>query len=118
MLKMVRMNVYRYSLYIIHIQHPTVEVKHNKLFCTTFLTCLHIISIKVVDMMCEIYSTCAAPDLSVTIGLQKRYYSVREDSGSLQVCMEILSGDIGEITISINYSTIDGTAEGMEGAKQ
>ena len=46
------------------------------------------------------------------IGLQNSYYSVREDGGLLQVCVEVLSGDINGRTISLNYTTIDGSAEG------
>ena len=53
-------------------------------------------------------------DTSVTIGLQQSYYSVREDGGFLQVCVEILSGDTEGRTISLDYTTVDGTAEGKK----
>ena len=48
----------------------------------------------------------------MTIGLQNSYYSAREDGGLLQVCVEVLSGSTDGRTISLGYTTIDGSAEG------
>ena len=49
----------------------------------------------------------------ITIGLQKGYYSVSEDIGLLQVCVEVESGDIAGKSILLNYTTIDGSAKGI-----
>ena len=51
-------------------------------------------------------------DSSVTLGLQRSYYSGGEDSGSLQVCVEVVSGEVAGRVISLSYSTIDGIATG------
>lgn len=47
----------------------------------------------------------------VSIGLQQSYYSTAE-SGSIQVCVDVLSGDITGRSVSLNYTTLDGSAEG------
>lgn len=51
-------------------------------------------------------------DIPVSIGLQKGYYSAREDSGSIQICVEVTSGDITGRNISFNFTTADGSAKG------
>ena len=51
-------------------------------------------------------------DNTVTLGLQRSYYSPEEDSGSLQVCVEVVSGEVSGRTITLSYETIDGTATG------
>ena len=48
----------------------------------------------------------------MTVGLQHSYYSSEEDSGLLQVCVEVLSGQLDGRTVSLSYSSIDGTAAG------
>ena len=52
------------------------------------------------------------PDDTVTLGLQRSYYSSEEDIGSLQICVEVSSGELAGRTISLSYSTIDGIATG------
>ena len=49
----------------------------------------------------------------LTIGLQQGYYSTLESNDLLQVCVEVTSGAIAGRNISLNYTTIDGSAEGM-----
>ena len=51
-------------------------------------------------------------DVPVTIGLQGGYYSISEDSGSVQICVEVVSGDTAGRSLSINYTTVDGSARG------
>ena len=53
-------------------------------------------------------------DTTVTLGLQRSYYSPQEDSGSLQVCVEVVSGGVAGRTIGLSYETVDGTATGRE----
>lgn len=53
------------------------------------------------------------PDLPVSVGLQKGYYSVREDGGPVQVCVEVTSGDLTGRNISFIYATFDGSAKGV-----
>ena len=48
----------------------------------------------------------------MTLGLQRSYYSPEEDSGSLQVCVEVVSGEVSGRTITLSYETIDGIATG------
>ena len=43
----------------------------------------------------------------MTVGLQHSYYSSEEDSGLLQVCVEVLSGQLDGRTVSLSYSSID-----------
>ena len=52
-------------------------------------------------------------DIPVTIGLEQGFYSTGEDSGELEICVEVESGDIAGRTITINYNTLDGSATGM-----
>ena len=51
--------------------------------------------------------------LSLTIGFQQGYYSTREGNDLLRMCVEVVSGDIAGRSVSLNYTTIDGSAEGM-----
>ena len=51
-------------------------------------------------------------DAPITVGLQSSYYSADEDSGDLEVCVEIISGEVDGRTISLSYETIDGSAVG------
>ena len=48
----------------------------------------------------------------MTIGLEQGFYSTGEDSGELEICVEVESGDIAGRTITINYDTLDGSATG------
>ena len=52
-------------------------------------------------------------DVLVTIGLQEGYYSILESSNLVQVCVEIISGEIVDRSIAIDYATLDGSAEGI-----
>ncbi|CAI8052156.1 hypothetical protein GBAR_LOCUS28548, partial [Geodia barretti] len=52
----------------------------------------------------------SADDIQLTIGLEKGFYSTGEDSGDLEVCVEVKSGDIAGRSISIEYTTLDGSA--------
>ena len=51
-------------------------------------------------------------DISLAIELQQGYYSIEEDGGFVQVCVEVESGDISGRSISINYTTVGGSAQG------
>lgn len=51
-------------------------------------------------------------DVPVTIGLQQGYYSTSEDSGSVQICVEVVSGDISGRNLSLDYTTVSGSARG------
>ena len=53
-------------------------------------------------------------DIPVTIGLQEGFYSTSEDSGSVQICVEVVSGDTAGRSLSINYTTVDGSARGTK----
>ena len=52
-------------------------------------------------------------DVLVIIGLQQGYYSILESSNIVQVCVEVISGEIVERSIAIDYTTLDGSAEGI-----
>lgn len=47
-----------------------------------------------------------------TVHLQSNYYSVSEDSGSLEVCAEVTS-DQFDGNFEADYATAGGSAEGM-----
>ena len=49
----------------------------------------------------------------VTIGLQQSYYSSIEGNGPVEICIATLSGDFNGNNFTINYSIIDGQAEGI-----
>ena len=49
----------------------------------------------------------------LTIGTEQSFYSVREDEGSLEVCIDVLLGDISSNnTYVIGYTTYESVAEG------
>lgn len=52
-------------------------------------------------------------DIPLAIGLQQGYYSTEEGDGFVQVCVEVESGDISGRSISIDYTTADGSAQGI-----
>ena len=52
-------------------------------------------------------------DVLVIIGLQQGYYSILESSDLVQVCVEVISGELVERSIAIDYTTLDGSAEGI-----
>ena len=58
-------------------------------------------------------SNCVHTALAVTVGLQQSYYPTVEGQGSVEVCLEVLSGDITGNSFVINYSTTDGLAKGI-----
>ena len=47
------------------------------------------------------------------VELEKGFYSTDEDSGELEVCVDVKSGDIAGRSVSIDYTTLDGSADGM-----
>lgn len=47
-----------------------------------------------------------------TVHLQSNYYTVSEDSGSLEVCAEVTS-DQFDGNFQANYATSEGSAEGL-----
>ena len=49
----------------------------------------------------------------MTIGLEQGFYSVEEDSGTVEVCADIKGGDIAGRSISIQYTTLEGSANGI-----
>ena len=51
-------------------------------------------------------------DIPLAIGLQQGYYSTEEGGSFVQVCVEVESGDISGRSISIDYTTVDGSAQG------
>lgn len=51
--------------------------------------------------------------LGLTIGTEQSYYSIREDEGSLEVCVDVLLGSIpSSDTYTISYTTSNSAAEG------
>ena len=48
----------------------------------------------------------------VVIGLQQTTYSITEDDGIVFVCTTVVSGRIAGRTITTDYQTADGDAEG------
>ena len=48
----------------------------------------------------------------VEIGLMQSFYSIDEGSGEAEVCIQVISGEISGRNISVNYTTIDGSAKG------
>ena len=49
----------------------------------------------------------------LTIGTEQSFYSIREDEGSLEVCIDVLLGSIpSSDTYTISYTTSEYTAEG------
>ena len=49
----------------------------------------------------------------MTIGLEQGFYSVEEDSGTVEVCADIKGGDIAGRSISIQYTTLEGSTNGI-----
>lgn len=49
----------------------------------------------------------------MAVGLEQGFYSVNEDSGIVQVCTEVKAGDIAGRSISVQYATLDGSANGI-----
>ena len=64
------------------------------------ITCIH--EIYIIDT-----------DTPVTIGLQQGYYSILEGSKLVQVCVQVVSGEIAGRSISIEYTTLNGSADGI-----
>ena len=54
----------------------------------------------------------AGDGTSVTVGLLQGFYTASEDSGSIQVCVGVLSGELIE-GLTLDYTTVDGSAEGI-----
>ena len=53
----------------------------------------------------------------LTVGTEQSFYSVREDDGSLEVCIDVLFGTIpSNNTYIISYTTSQSTAEGIHSA--
>ena len=51
--------------------------------------------------------------LGLTIGTEQSFYSIREDEGSLEVCVDVLLGSIpSSETYTISYTTLNSAAEG------
>ena len=48
----------------------------------------------------------------VMIGLQQTTYSVTEDESVVFVCTRVISGSTAGRTITIDYQTVDGDAQG------
>jgi len=55
------------------------------------------------------YSICS---LDVKIGLQSSAYTAQEGDGATPICAGIVDGCLGQ-DIRVQYSTFDGTAQGM-----
>ena len=53
-----------------------------------------------------------AVQTAVIIGLRQSYYSTAEGQGPVEVCVEVLAGDISGNSYIISYSTRGGLAEG------
>ena len=69
------------------------------------------------SISCRLNVSTSIPCFTVeglTLGPEKSLYSVKEDEGSLEVCMDVLLGTIpSSETYTISYSTVNGAAEGM-----
>ena len=52
-------------------------------------------------------------NVGLTIGTEQSFYSIREDAGSLEVCIDVLLGSIpSNDTYTISYTTSESAAEG------
>lgn len=51
-------------------------------------------------------------DQDVVIGFSQRIYSVKEDSGEIQLSVRIISGEIKRLS-TVSVATVSGTAVGM-----
>ena len=61
----------------------------------------------------QLYITISfAVQTAVVIGLRQSYYSTAEGQGPVEVCVEVLAGDISGNSYIISYSTRGGLAEG------
>ena len=49
---------------------------------------------------------------SLTIGLQRTFYSITEGQESVEICAVVISGDISGGSNEIEYTTVDGLAKG------
>ena len=52
--------------------------------------------------------------IPITIGLTKGLYFVSENAGSVVICYEILAGRAATRSISMQFRTVQGEAEGTE----
>ena len=52
--------------------------------------------------------------ISVSVGLQHTYYSISEDGSMVQVCLEVASRGVAVRSISMDYTTFDGSAKGTK----
>ena len=51
--------------------------------------------------------------IGLTLGTKKSLYSIKEDGGSLEVCIDALLGTIASSdTYTVSYTTVDDAAEG------
>ena len=50
--------------------------------------------------------------IPVTIGTTRSLYSVNEDSGSVSICIDVLSGNIAGRIIRLHFRTVDADAIG------
>ena len=52
--------------------------------------------------------------IGLTLGTEKSLYSIKEDGGSLEVCIDALLGTISSSdTYTVSYTTVDDAAEGI-----
>ena len=52
--------------------------------------------------------------VGLTIGAEQSFYSIKEDEGSLEICIDVLLGTIpSDESYTINYITANGAAEGI-----
>ena len=52
--------------------------------------------------------------LGLVLGSEKSLYTVKEDEGSVEVCIDVLMGTISSgDTYTISYTTANGAAEGI-----
>ena len=56
---------------------------------------------------------CSGLSAGLTIGTEQSLYTIREDEGSLEVCIDVLLGSIpSSDTYIISYTTTESAAEG------
>ena len=56
--------------------------------------------------------TAASMSVPLDIGLQHTFFSIIEDQGSVEVCTVVISGNISESSIEMEYATANGLAKG------
>lgn len=78
-----------------------------------YASSMMVIELRTTNMyMIKLVIVCDDADQDVNIGFSQSIYSVREDSGEIQVSVRIISGEIKRLS-TVSISIVSGTALGM-----